>query len=121
MTRLAPDPLLERVARDPDAPALIARSASWSRVEMLRAADGLAHARERARFESRIPRAAVFGQQQYHRRAHIEPTQQITLAELARMRRNIQRLYDARSTRPKHGAAWATPNSWTRRSRSPRM
>lgn len=42
MTRLVPDPLLERVAREPDAPALRARSASWTRVQLLRAADGLA-------------------------------------------------------------------------------
>lgn len=44
MTRLAPDPLLERVASDPDAAALNARSATWSRIELLRAADGLATA-----------------------------------------------------------------------------
>lgn len=44
MTRLAPDPLLERVAHDPEAPALVARSATWSRVELLRAADALARA-----------------------------------------------------------------------------
>lgn len=41
---LAPDPLLERVAKGPEAPALRARSAEWSRVELLRAADGLAAA-----------------------------------------------------------------------------
>jgi len=40
--RLVPDWLLERVAQDPGAAAVRARSASWSRVELLRAADGLA-------------------------------------------------------------------------------
>jgi O-succinylbenzoic acid--CoA ligase len=44
MTRLTLDPLLERVANDPAAPALSARSASWSRAELLDAADGLATA-----------------------------------------------------------------------------
>ena len=44
MSRTAPDPLLERVAREPHASALQARSASWTRVELLRAADGLAAA-----------------------------------------------------------------------------
>ena len=42
MTRLVPDALLERVARDPAAPAVHARSATWSRGELLAAADGLA-------------------------------------------------------------------------------
>jgi len=44
MSRLAPDWLLERVAQDPGSAALRARSAVWSRVELLRAADGLAAA-----------------------------------------------------------------------------
>ena len=44
MTRSAPDPLLQRVAREPDAVALRARSATWTRLELLRAADGLAAA-----------------------------------------------------------------------------
>jgi O-succinylbenzoic acid--CoA ligase len=44
MTRLVPDPLLERVARGPDARALRARSAEWSRAQLLEAADGLAAA-----------------------------------------------------------------------------
>ena len=44
MSRTAPDPLLERVVREPQAPALRARSATWSRVELRRAADGLAAA-----------------------------------------------------------------------------
>jgi O-succinylbenzoic acid--CoA ligase len=41
---LAPDPLLERVRQDPDAPALTARSARWTRAQLLLAADGLAEA-----------------------------------------------------------------------------
>ncbi len=44
MSRTAPDPLLERVAREPHAPALRSRSATWTRVQLLRAADGLAAA-----------------------------------------------------------------------------
>ena len=44
MTRLTPDPLLERVARDPEALALTARSATWTRGQLLSAADGLATA-----------------------------------------------------------------------------
>jgi len=44
VTRLVPDPLLERVAREPGAPALRARSAEWSRGQLLEAADGLAAA-----------------------------------------------------------------------------
>ena len=44
MSRTAPDPLLARVAGEPHASALQARSASWTRVELLRAADGLAAA-----------------------------------------------------------------------------
>ena len=38
----APDPLLERVRQDADAPALMARSARWSRAQLLDAADSLA-------------------------------------------------------------------------------
>jgi O-succinylbenzoic acid--CoA ligase len=44
MTRLTPDPLLERVAHDAHAPALAARSATWTRGQLLEAADGLASA-----------------------------------------------------------------------------
>ena len=44
MTRLTPDPLLERVAREPEALALTARSATWTRGQLLSAADGLATA-----------------------------------------------------------------------------
>ena len=42
--RLAPDPLLERVRQDPDAVALTARSAHWTRAQLLLTADGLAGA-----------------------------------------------------------------------------
>ncbi len=44
MSRLVPDPLLERVRQDPTAPALRSPSATWTREELLRAADGLATA-----------------------------------------------------------------------------
>lgn len=44
MSQLVPDWLLERVAKDPAAPALQSRSATWSRLELLRAVDGLAAA-----------------------------------------------------------------------------
>jgi len=44
MTRLTPDPLLERVAHEPNAPALVAHSATWSRAQLLGAADDLARA-----------------------------------------------------------------------------
>lgn len=39
---LAPDPLLERIRQDPAAIALRARSATWTRAQLLEAADGLA-------------------------------------------------------------------------------
>lgn len=39
---LAPDPLLERIREDPGAVALRARSATWTRAQLLDAADGLA-------------------------------------------------------------------------------
>jgi len=42
MTRLAPDWLLAQSSKDPQAPALRARSATWSRAQLLEAADGLA-------------------------------------------------------------------------------
>ena len=41
---LAPDPLLERIRQDPDALALRAPSATWTRAQLLDAADGLAAA-----------------------------------------------------------------------------
>lgn len=41
---LAPDPLAERVRQDPEAVALRARSATWTRAQLLDAADGLANA-----------------------------------------------------------------------------
>ena len=44
MTRLAPDWLQVRVTEAPDAPAVRARSAAWSRLELLRASDQLAGA-----------------------------------------------------------------------------
>jgi O-succinylbenzoic acid--CoA ligase len=51
MTRTAPDPLLERVAHDPEALALHARSATWTRAQLLDAADGLARGLLAARVE----------------------------------------------------------------------
>ncbi len=39
---LAPDPLLERIRQDPDAPAVAARAATWTRAQLLDAADELA-------------------------------------------------------------------------------
>lgn len=41
---LAPDPLLERIRQDPGAPALSARSATWTRAQLLEAVDALATA-----------------------------------------------------------------------------
>ncbi|MEX1336087.1 MAG: o-succinylbenzoate--CoA ligase [Candidatus Limnocylindrales bacterium] len=38
----APDPLLERIRQDPEAVAVRARSATWTRAQLLEAADGLA-------------------------------------------------------------------------------